>query len=171
MEPEEVMQTLNHMLADLGEPLRRAEAQVTTYLGGGFMALVRGSGHAWRAVDVALELMAVVEEFNRPRAVLGLQQLPVRIAVATGPVCLGNIGTYEKMDFTAVGNPVNLASRLVRQTEGGLVCVSRETRELLGERFSFAEGNPRVLDLQGIGRREVYDVTGRKQGLMSYGKG
>jgi serine/threonine protein kinase/class 3 adenylate cyclase/tetratricopeptide (TPR) repeat protein len=166
MEPEEVMQTLNHMMADLGEPLRKAEAQVTAYLGGGFMALLRGPGHAWRAVDVALELIAVVEEFNRPRAVLGLQQLPVRIGVSSGPVYLGNIGTYQKMDFTAVGHAVNLASRLVRQGETSLPCISRETRELVGDRFRYAPGSPRTLDLGTLGRHEVYDVVGRKQGLL-----
>jgi serine/threonine protein kinase/class 3 adenylate cyclase len=167
MEPEEVMQTLNHLLADLGEPLRKAEAQVTAYLGGGFMALLRGPGHAWRAVDVALELLAMVEEFNRPRAVLGLVQLPVRIGIASGPVCLGNIGTYQKMDFTAVGNPVNLASRLVRQAETSSPCISKHTRELVGDRFRYADGSPRTLDLGNLGRHEVYDVVGRKQGLMS----
>jgi class 3 adenylate cyclase len=167
MEPEEVMQTLNHLMADLSEPMRKAEGQVTAYLGGGFMALVRGTGHAWRAVDVALELIAVVEEFNRPRAVLGLQQLPVRIGVASGPVYLGNIGTYEKMDFTAVGHAVNLASRLVRQGETSRPCISRGTRELVGDRFRFAPGSPRTLDLGTLGRHEVYDVVGRKQGLLS----
>src|SRR5439155_9326751 len=149
----------NHMMADLAEPLQRADAQVTTYLGGGFMALVRGAGHAWRAVDAALELMAVVEEFNRPRAILGLQQLPVRIAVASGPACLGNVGTYQKMDFTAVGNAVNLASRLVRQAQGSHPFITRETRQLVGERFSYAPASPRVLDLGTLGRHEVWDVT------------
>jgi class 3 adenylate cyclase/predicted Ser/Thr protein kinase len=171
MEPEEVMQTLNHMMADLGEPLRRAEAQVTAYLGGGFMALLRGTGHAWRAVDVALELLAVVEEFNRPRAVLGLQQLPVRIGVASGAVCLGNIGTYQKMDFTAVGHAVNLASRLVRQAETSRLCISKQTRDLVGDRFSYAPGSPRTIDLGTLGRHEVHDVIGRKQGLMSHAQG
>jgi class 3 adenylate cyclase len=168
MEPEEVMQTLNHVLADLAEPLQRAEAQVTAHLGGGFMALVRGPGHAWRAVDAALELIAVAEEFNRPRAVLGLQQMPVRVAVASGPVCLGNVGTYQKMEYTAVGNAVNLAAALVRQGQDGHPCVSRETRHLVGERFSYVADGPRALDLGKLGRHEVWDVTGRRQGLHSH---
>jgi class 3 adenylate cyclase/predicted Ser/Thr protein kinase len=168
MEPEEVMQTLNHVLADLAEPLGRADAQVTAHLGGGFMALVRGPGHAWRAVDAALELIAVAEEFNRPRAVLGMQQMPVRVAVASGPVCLGNVGTYQKMEFTAIGNAVNLAARLVRQGQDGQPCVSRETRQLVGERFSYETSSPRTLDLGALGRHEVWDVTGRRQGLLSH---
>ncbi len=165
MEPEEVMQTLNQMMADLGEVLERHEAHVTAYLGGGFLALVRGPGHAQRAVEAALGLAAVMEEFNRPRAVLGLPQLAAGIGVATGTVFLGNIGTYRKMDFTAVGNAVNLASRLIRQAEGRLPCLARETRELVGDRFEYAAGNPRTLDLPGLGRREVWDLVGRRRGL------
>jgi class 3 adenylate cyclase len=164
MEPAEVMQTVNQMMADLEAVLDRHEAHVTAYLGGGFMALVRGSGHAQRAVEAALGLSAVMDEFNHPRAVLGLPQLPASIGVATGPLFLGNIGTYRKMDFTAVGNAVNLANRLIRHAEGRLPCLSEETRQLVGERFEYAPGNPRVLDLPGLGRREVWDLAGRRQG-------
>ena len=51
--------------------------------------------------------LGVVDEFNRPRAVLGLPQLPVCVGIATGVMFIGNVGTYQKMDFTAVGNAAN----------------------------------------------------------------
>src|SRR5262249_23932636 len=117
-----------------------------------------------RAVDAALDLIAVVSEFNRPRAVLGLPQLPVRIGAASGPVFLGNIGTFQKMDFTAVGNVVNLAVRLMRQADNRAPCISQETCEMLGERFTVTPESPRLLELPGIGRRQVWDVVGRKSG-------
>ncbi len=161
LDAEEVMRTINQLMADLGEVLERHRAFVTAYLGGGFMALVRGPGHAERAVGAGLELIAVVEAFNRPRAVLALRRLPVRIGIATGNMFLGNIGTYHKMDFTALGGAVNLASRLMRQGTNRSPCVSRETYDLVRDRFTFAEGNPRVADLTELGRREVWDVTGK----------
>jgi class 3 adenylate cyclase/tRNA A-37 threonylcarbamoyl transferase component Bud32 len=164
LDPEQVMVTLNHLLADMEEVLERHGAEVTAYLGGGFMALVREAGHAERAVNVALDLLAVCSEFNRPRLILGLRQLPVRIGVASGVVCLGNIGTYRKMDFTAVGPPVNLASRLMREADVTAPCISQETRELAGDRFVYREGSPRVVDLTGIGQRSVWDVIGRSGG-------
>jgi class 3 adenylate cyclase/tetratricopeptide (TPR) repeat protein len=162
MDPEDVMLTLNQMLADLMVALERHRAYVTTYLGGGFMALLREANHAQRGVQAALDLVKVVEEFNRPREVLGLRLLPARIGIASGGVFVGNIGTYHKMEFTAVGAPVNLAARLMRQGDVNAPCISRETRELLRDDFVFREGCPRVLDLPGIGRREVWDVAGRK---------
>ena len=164
MEAGDVMRTLNQMLADLGLVLERHRAHVAANLGGGFLVLVRGAGHAERAVAAALDLIAVVEEFNRPRAVLGLRQLPVSIGIATGNLFLGNVGTYHKMDFTAIGAPVNLAARLVRQADVRWPCVSQETYESVRDRFEFAPGNPRVLELLGIGRHEVWDVIGRKKG-------
>jgi class 3 adenylate cyclase/tetratricopeptide (TPR) repeat protein/predicted Ser/Thr protein kinase len=167
MDSGDVMATLNQLMADLGTALERHRAQVTANLGGGFMALVREAGHAERAVGAALDLLKVVEDFNRPRAVLGLRQLPVKIGVASGAVCLGNVGTYHKMDYTAVGPPVNLAARLVREGDTESPCVSRETYELVRDRFFFKPDGPRVVDLKGIGPREVWEVVGRAKGSSS----
>ena len=119
-----------------------------------------------RTVDAALELIDSVEEFNRPRAVLGLIQLPARVAVASGSVFLGNIGTYHKMEFTAIGNAVNLAARLVAEAEVGRPCVSQETRDLIGERFRFAGQGPRSLDLGGLGRGGGIDNANRATAII-----
>jgi class 3 adenylate cyclase len=162
LDPEEVMLTLNQLLADLEGVLTRHGAHVTTYLGGGFMALLRQAEHAERALSAALELLQVIAEFNRPREVLGLRQLPARLGIASGAVFLGNIGTYRKMSFTAVGGPVNLAARLMRQVVGDAPCVSQETRELGGDRFLYRSDSPRQVDLPDIGRRQVWDLVGRK---------
>ncbi|MBI1914693.1 MAG: protein kinase [Planctomycetes bacterium] len=161
MDPEQVMLTLNQLLADLEGVLERCAAQVTAYLGGGFMALLREAGHAERAVSGALDLLQVLEEFNRPRDILGLPLLPAKIGVASGVVFLGNIGTYRKLDFSGVGVPVNLAARLMRQADVTAPCISQETRELVGERFVYRAGGPRLVDLPGIGQRQVWDVVGR----------
>ena len=161
LDPEQVMLTLNQLLADLEGALERAGAQVTAYLGGGLMALLRGANHAERGVGVALDLLRVLAEFNLPREVLGLRQLPARVGVASGMVFLGNIGTYRKMEFTAVGPAVNLAALLMRQADETAPCVSQETRELAGDRFLYREGGPRLVELPGIGMRQAWDVVGR----------
>jgi adenylate cyclase len=157
------MATLNQLMADLGVVLEKNRAQVTSYLGGGFMAILLGQGHAERGVDSALDLFKVIAEFNRPREVLGLRLLPARIGVASGPVSLGNIGTYHKMDFTAVGPPVNMSARLMRQGDDSTPCISQETADLVQGRFTFKPDSPRTVDLKDIGRRQVWDVTGRSR--------
>jgi class 3 adenylate cyclase/predicted Ser/Thr protein kinase len=162
LDPGEVMRTVNQMMTDVSEVLEGHGGFVTSYLGGGFMALLRGAGHAERAVRAALDMIAVVAALNRPRAVLGLRQLPVRIGVASGSVFLGNIGTYQKMDFTAVGPAVNLAARLMRCADPTGVCVSQATYELVRQRFEFAAENPRSLDLPEIGSCPAWDAVGLK---------
>jgi class 3 adenylate cyclase len=162
--PEDVMVTLNQMLANFAGVLGEQGVMVTAYLGDGFMGLVRGRDHARRGVTAALALAVALEEFNRPRKVFGLPPLAARVGVSTGEAVLGNVGTYDKMDFTALGTTVNLAARLQSEAEPGWPCVCPATREAVRERFRFADGNPRTVTLKGLGRREVWDVVGSQHG-------
>jgi class 3 adenylate cyclase len=167
MDPETVMMTLNQMMADLEAILERHQAKVTAYLGDGFMAMVREARHAERAVEAALDMMAVLSSFNRPRSVLGLPLLPARVGINTGGVFLGNVGTYHKLDYTAIGAAVNLAARLQAEGRPGLPCVSRATWDLLQDRFAAESDRPRSVDLKGIGACEVWDIIGRKDRLAA----
>jgi class 3 adenylate cyclase/predicted Ser/Thr protein kinase len=165
LEPQEVLMTLNQMMADLAAVLQRHRAQVTSYQGDGFMALLREARHAERSVGAALDLMTALHEFNRPREVLGLPLFRARVVVNTGPVLLGNVGTYHKMDFTVIGATVDLASRLLGAAEAGLPCLSRATYELVQERFVCKADGPRHVNGGGAGACEVWDVVARKEGL------
>ena len=161
-DPEIVMMTLNQMMAEFTAVLKRHDVAVTAYLGDGFMALVRGTDNAWRAVRSALDLGESLSEFNQPRDTLGLQPLQVRIGIASGEVFIGNVGTYDKMDFTAIGTTANLAARLQSEAKPGIPCVSRDTYQKTGEYFVFTENSPRLVDLKGLGLQEAWDVLRRK---------
>jgi adenylate cyclase len=150
------------MMADLEGVLERRRARVTTYFGDGFMALLRDERQAERGVEAALDLTAALEEFNRPRRVLGLPLFRARVGLHTGAAFLGNVGTYAKMDFTAVGSAVTLASRLLAWAEPGLPCVSRATYELVEGRFRFKHDAPRTVTPAGLDPCEVWDVIGRR---------
>jgi adenylate cyclase len=163
MDVDVVMMTLNQIMADLEGVLERHRARVTTYFGDGFMALLRDARHAERAVHAALDVMAALQEFNRPRAVLGWPLFQMQIGIHTGPAVLGNVGTYHKMSFTAVGAAVSLASRLLNWAESGMPCISPATQELVRNDFAFMPGNPRVVKPVGLPPCEVWDVVGRKK--------
>jgi class 3 adenylate cyclase/predicted Ser/Thr protein kinase len=160
-DPEAVLQTLNQMLADLEGVLERQRARVVTYFGDGFLALLRDDRHAERAVEAALDLTEGLREFNRPRRILGLPLFEARVGVHTGHAFLGNVGTYGKMDFTAVGSAVTLASRLLSWAEPGCPCLTRTTYEQVVERFTFKSGEPRMATPAGLDPCEVWDVIGR----------
>jgi class 3 adenylate cyclase/predicted negative regulator of RcsB-dependent stress response len=162
MDPEAVLLTFNQLMADFAEVLARHQARVTTYRGNGLMGLVRDSRHAERGVQAALDLVAALEEFNHPRRLLGLPVFDVRIGVNSGDVLLGNVGTYHKMDFTAIGATVNVAGALRNEAEPGVPCVGRSTYEVVRERFVYRPGNPRSVAVAGLGSVDVWDVVRRK---------
>jgi class 3 adenylate cyclase/predicted negative regulator of RcsB-dependent stress response len=161
-DPEEVMLTLNQLMADLAGVLERHGAAVSAYLGDGFLAYLTEADHALRGVRAALDLLAAVKEFNRPRRVLGLHPLAVRIGINSGQVYLGNVGTYQKMDYTVIGATVNQAARLQGEAEDDWPCVGRGTHDLVRHAFTFAADKPRPVTLKGIGVCESWDVTGPK---------
>jgi class 3 adenylate cyclase/tetratricopeptide (TPR) repeat protein len=150
-DPAEVMLTLNQLMADLVGVLRKHEAHVNVFRGDGFMALVRGEHHARRAVEAALDMNESIRRFNEPREkLLKLPVLAARIGISTGDAYLGNVGTYDKMDFTALGKAVNLGARLEPAAVPGEPCISRATREQIGDQFVFRDPNGREIKAKGF---------------------
>ncbi|NOZ78810.1 MAG: GAF domain-containing protein [Acidobacteria bacterium] len=68
--------------------------------------------HAERAVRAAIALRQALVAWNRRRALEGLDQVEVRLALNTGPVIVGEIGSQTRVDYTVLGNAVNVAARL-----------------------------------------------------------
>jgi len=149
-----VLATINQIFAHMAEPLKRHRIIVNQYLGDGFMALVRGASHARRSVLAALDLYAIMAQFNRPRCVLDLRPFRIRIGISTGYVCFGNVGTYQKIDFTAVGRTTNLAARLQKYARDARPCVSEETYRRL--RDAFAWEGPEVVRPDGFPEQRVW---------------
>lgn len=167
-DPHLVQRTLNQIFADMTAVVERHNIIISQYLGDGFMAVVRDADHAARAVAGALEMQAVVAAFNRPRRLLeGEHLLEARIGVATGDVVLGNIGTYRKLDFTAVGPTTNLAARLQTECRPGSVCIGEETWQRVKDLFTLDDHAGRIADLKGIGTMRVWDVLRARSGAAS----
>jgi class 3 adenylate cyclase len=163
-DPSVVMLSLNQMMAMFHEATARHDVQVIEYMGDGFLAMSRGPSHANRAVRAALDLYAALSDFNRPRRVLALPEFACRIGISTGEVVLGNVGTYDKIDYRAVGTTVNLAARLQNVAIPGCPCISRATWEVVQSAFECQPGNPRNKKLKGIGSCQVWDVLDVKHG-------
>jgi adenylate cyclase len=163
LDEEAILVTFNHLMADFADVLARHQGRIIAYRGAGLMALVRDARHAERGVNAALDLVKALEEFNRPRDVLGLPRFHVRIGISSGDLLLGNVGTYLKMDFTAIGATVNLAGALRNEAQPGLPCISRGTYDLVRDRFRCKEETPRSVQVAGFGPVDVWDVVGRKE--------
>jgi class 3 adenylate cyclase len=132
--PEEVVALLNRYFG-VAVPVVLAEGgTVAHFMGDAIMVLfnapTRQPDHARRAASAGLALQAAVEELTAGRE--GAPRF--RVGINSGPVVVGNIGSAELRNFTAIGDTANLASRLETTAEEGQVVIGRATYELIRER-------------------------------------
>ena len=135
---QETADLLNHHFALLGACIEREEGVIDKYIGDAVMAvwggLSRMEDHADHAVSAALAIVGVVREDNAIRRAAGLAPIRVRIGLHSGPVVVGNIGAPGRVNFTVVGDTVNIAQRFeqlgkeyMKEGEEAVVLVSGAT--------------------------------------------
>jgi adenylate cyclase len=132
------------------------------YLGDGFMAtfgsIDQQPDAAARALACAFELQQEIERWSRKRSARGVHPLRVSVGVHCGPVTVGNLGGRERIEFTVVGDVVNVASRL-----------EEATREIGGSIIASEDCIRAAADQQWLARfqssRQV-QLRGRRQGLL-----
>src|SRR5438034_5294098 len=136
---------------------------VNKYLGDGFMAIFgagdSGSNHADDAVAAGREILAAVKKLNEDLAAKGRAPIQIGIGIHCGPAIVGSIGSPQRLEFTAIGNTVNIASRVEGLTKatGKPLLVTAAVRDRSGDSFSFEELPPQ--EVRGIdGRLSIFAV-------------
>ncbi len=146
VDPAEVVAMLNGMMAFLAEPIARHGGNVNKYLGDGLMAMFGAprdlADHAFAAVRAALEMAKGMAEWNARRAGRGLPPLQVGIGINTGFVLGGNVGSKERLEYTLIGEEVNLTSRVCGKAAPGQILVTKQTLAELGVRIRVNELEP-----------------------------
>jgi len=114
--PENVVQTLNSYYENLVRVLTERGGTVTRYMGDGVLALfgapLDDPDHALHAVRAAWEAYIHLEKFNEIRRSLGAFELRTCFGIHTGVAVVGSVGCPERAEYTAIGDAVNLASRI-----------------------------------------------------------
>lgn len=120
MTPDEVFRMLNKYLSFVEPPISRNNGFVDKYMGDGIMALFEKSAEqrsAEYAINAALEMHEALAVYNRIRASEQKFPLHMGIGLHCGQVIIGTIGATDRMDSTAIGDAVNLASRIEGMTK------------------------------------------------------
>lgn len=141
LDPEEVHWIMDRCFKLLIDEVHRYEGTINQFMGDGVMALfgapVAHEDHALRACRAALSIQQAMVDFKEKiRKDYGVV-FEVRIGLNSGPVVVGAIGDDLRMDYTAVGDTVNLACRFESQAQPGTIVLSRITHRLVQNYFNF----------------------------------
>jgi adenylate cyclase len=134
--PEQAAELLNAFLNLSVEAIFAAGGTLDKFIGDCVMAFFGAPmpqpDHAERAVRAAVEIQHSLQAWNAERAAQGLPAFAARVALNSGPVVVGDIGSARRVDYTVLGNTVNVAARLeALVARPGEVVVGPETHRLL----------------------------------------
>ena len=154
---EEAYSVMDHIYEILIHNVHDFEGTVNEMTGDGIMALfgapIALEDAPQRALRSALSIHREIAKYNEQKK--GEIQIKMRIGVHTGPVVVGTLGNDLRVEFKAVGDTVNLASRMEGLAEPGTTYLTTETFQLTNEIFKFAE----------LGRKEV---KGKRESVPVY---
>jgi adenylate cyclase len=130
-QPQEVVDILNQYLDLMVGILFQYQGTLDKFLGDGLLALfgtpLPQADHPCRAVQAALAIQQAIAAFNTGRCRRGAMTLDIGISLNSGEAIVGNIGSEKRMEYTVVGDMVNVAHRLQAWTRGGEILISDST--------------------------------------------
>lgn len=151
LDVEEVHDLMNEVFAGLGHTVSDEGGYIDKYIGDNIMALfgapVAHEDDPARACRAALGMQDFLGRFSRQIRGQGSVELRLRIGINDGLVVAGGVGSDVKMQYTVMGDSVNVASRLESSAEPGTVLVSKHVYEQAADQFEF--GPERQLIVKG----------------------
>lgn len=120
MEPDRIVTLLNRYFTRMAEAIEESGGTVNKFIGDAILAVFGAPqplpDHRDRALRGALAMYAALSEFNREQREDGQPEFGIGIGVHSGLVLAGNIGTATKIEYTVIGDPVNVAQRIEELT-------------------------------------------------------
>jgi class 3 adenylate cyclase len=146
-EPEYIIEILNEYFSQAVEIVIKHNGYIDKFIGDCIMAawgvpMYTAEKDAVSAVSCAVEIQELVRARDRKFFRGKASQLKVGIGMHTGPLVAGNLGGAARMDYSVIGDTVNIAARLEGVAGAGDVIITQNTRDLIGDRFVLKELKP-----------------------------
>jgi len=158
LEPARIVEILNEYFTRVSDVISDHGGMIDKYMGDAVMAVfgvpISKGNDAASAVETAIQIQQLMVEMNRDAAARHWPELRIGIGITTGIVTAGNIGSPRRLDYTVVGDTVNIASRLMSSAEGGEILISESTAGDIGDAFNLQQ----LAALQLRGRSEPVRV-------------
>ncbi|MBW3005150.1 adenylate/guanylate cyclase domain-containing protein [Candidatus Woesearchaeota archaeon] len=148
LSPEKLVHILNEYLTAMTDIVMKHEGVVDKYIGDAIMAFwgapMKQPDHAEMACSTSVDMIKKLSELRKKWAAEKFPEINIGIGLNTGFAVIGNMGSYERFDYTAMGDTINLGSRLEGLTKsyGVQIIVSESTKKAVKNKFIF-----RKLDL------------------------
>ena len=161
-EPQYIAVLLNDFFAEMSEIIFQNEGTLDKFIGDAIMAVFGApypqKDHAFRCVKTALQVIEQLSVFNKERA--HREPIEIRIGINSGKVVAGDIGSPKRIEYTVLGNTVNIASRLESLVaKPSQIVISEDTFRRVSDQFKTKSLGE--YELKGLEKKiQVYEVTG-----------
>jgi len=133
LSPEEVVALLNEFYTLMIDTVFKHEGTLDKFLGDAVMAVfgapIAHQDHSIRAIRTAVAMQSGIQELSKKRIKEGKDPISIGIGVSAGEAVAGTVGTENRMEYTVIGDRVNLAARLEANAKPGQVLISQWTYE------------------------------------------
>ena len=172
MGANQVLSLLNEYFETMVEAVFDHEGTLDKFIGDALMAvfgapLPLSENHAWKAVQSALDMRRRLKEFNERQIFAQQPKIRFGIGISSGDVVSGNVGSHKRMDYTVIGDTVNVSARLETATKEYLcdIIISEATYRLCHDRIIVRE-----LDLLRVKGKQaplkVYELIGASKSTI-----
>lgn len=171
MEPEEISDILNNYFEEMNIIALKYNATIDKFIGDAIMIFMgdpttQGEKQdALNTVSMAIDMKAKMKQLRTKWFEMGIENpFRIRVGINTGYCTVGNFGSDSKMEYTILGSPVNLASRLESLAQIDEILISYETYALIKDKINCEEMNS--IDVKGFRDKvKTYKVIGFKNEL------
>ena len=166
--PEQLVHLLNEYLTEMTNVILKNNGVVDKYIGDAIMAFwgapLDEPEHAKVACVTCLEMKDRLKEFNKKLTKEGIPEINIGIGLNSGEAVVGNMGSFDRFDYTAMGDTINLGARAesINKQYGTMIIITEFTKDKVGDEFTVRE-----LDYVAVkGKKKpvkIYELIGKKE--------